>query len=598
MDHHVRPSGPAAAPHGECVVSTPPHPVPGRQHDDRRSDLAVRPRRGYGPCGAARTGSPGRPGCACAAGSRASCDDDGCSADMCACSLVAPVRRDSIKIMSVDEPAAAQGGSVTPRREQACQTAADAARRRTVRAFRLIGQTSLTALVVPYAWKNPSPPACCPARGPPAATGFRTDARQIVHNLWTNLWMKRERVVRHSGGGELPTGKGSVRMDGQDLASVWTAALETLSASDLQPLHLEWLQRTRPLGLMEDTALLATPNEFAKDVVETRLRGLITQVLSRELGRDIWVAVTVQPEPPRPAADPAATGPADPSRYGAGAAPEAVAHGAMGHGGATETGGAPLPAAPAPAAAPTAAPAVDAPAPAAPTTVEATGTAGAAEPTHSTPSTVGPTPAATPAPEAAPPPAGAAPYHTAFAPGPAHIAGHTLGGSPADGDPGHPRDGAAGAYNPASNPASYAPPAQHGQQQGQPNGQQPGPQHGPDGQSGQLGQPGQPGRPYQPAAHAYGQPPGPGVRSGPPPADLEAEPPPPAPWQRQHPGAPQHQPHGGADGRRPTAELARLNPKYTFDTFVIGSSNRFSHAAAVAVAEAPAKAYNPLFIYG
>ena len=43
---------------------------------------------------------------------------------------------------------------------------------------------------------------------------------------------------------------------------------------------------------------------------------------------------------------------------------------------------------------------------------------------------------------------------------------------------------------------------------------------------------------------------------------------------------------------------ARLNPKYTFDTFVIGSSNRFAHAAAFAVAEAPAKSYNPLFVYG
>lgn len=42
----------------------------------------------------------------------------------------------------------------------------------------------------------------------------------------------------------------------------------------------------------------------------------------------------------------------------------------------------------------------------------------------------------------------------------------------------------------------------------------------------------------------------------------------------------------------------RLNPKYTFETFVIGNSNRFTHAASLAVAESPANAYNPLFIYG
>ncbi|PVG84121.1 chromosomal replication initiator protein DnaA [Nocardioides gansuensis] len=53
-----------------------------------------------------------------------------------------------------------------------------------------------------------------------------------------------------------------------------------------------------------------------------------------------------------------------------------------------------------------------------------------------------------------------------------------------------------------------------------------------------------------------------------------------------------------ADRRGPSALETRLNPKYTFETFVIGSSNRFPHAAAVAVAEAPGKAYNPLLVYG
>ncbi|WP_433394483.1 chromosomal replication initiator protein DnaA [Micromonospora sp. KLBMP9576] len=65
-------------------------------------------------------------------------------------------------------------------------------------------------------------------------------------------------------------------------------------------------------------------------------------------------------------------------------------------------------------------------------------------------------------------------------------------------------------------------------------------------------------------------------------------------------GGGDHRPGGRDDRRPPGADGGgnRLNPKYMFETFVIGSSNRFAHAASVAVAESPAKAYNPLFIYG
>src|SRR4249919_4276520 len=54
-------------------------------------------------------------------------------------------------------------------------------------------------------------------------------------------------------------------------------------------------------------------------------------------------------------------------------------------------------------------------------------------------------------------------------------------------------------------------------------------------------------------------------------------------------------PDASAPAKRSAFEMSQ---KYTFDSFVIGSSNRFAHAAALAVAEAPAQAYNPLFIYG
>ena len=56
--------------------------------------------------------------------------------------------------------------------------------------------------------------------------------------------------------------------------------------------------------------------------------------------------------------------------------------------------------------------------------------------------------------------------------------------------------------------------------------------------------------------------------------------------------------HNMENGNNEEVTYSILNPKYTFDTFVIGNSNRLAHAASVAVAESPAKAYNPLFLYG
>src|SRR5690348_17931070 len=63
----------------------------------------------------------------------------------------------------------------------------------------------------------------------------------------------------------------------------------------IEPYQRAWLQLTRPLGLVENTALIATPNEFAKDQLENRLRALITNALSRELGRSIQLAVIIDP---------------------------------------------------------------------------------------------------------------------------------------------------------------------------------------------------------------------------------------------------------------------------------------------------------------
>ncbi|MBV9206594.1 MAG: chromosomal replication initiator protein DnaA, partial [Actinobacteria bacterium] len=86
-------------------------------------------------------------------------------------------------------------------------------------------------------------------------------------------------------------------MADSDLADVWARSLDGLADLQIQPHQRAWLRLTRPLGLVENTALIATPNEFVKEQLETRLRPLVTQALSQQLGRDIQLAVTVDPAP-------------------------------------------------------------------------------------------------------------------------------------------------------------------------------------------------------------------------------------------------------------------------------------------------------------
>lgn len=80
-----------------------------------------------------------------------------------------------------------------------------------------------------------------------------------------------------------------------ELTAMWNAALNSLSDGTLSPQQKAFVALTQPLGLVEDTVLIAAPNEFTKDVLETRLRPLVSSALSAILGRDIRLAVTVDP---------------------------------------------------------------------------------------------------------------------------------------------------------------------------------------------------------------------------------------------------------------------------------------------------------------
>ncbi|MEV1006222.1 chromosomal replication initiator protein DnaA [Streptomyces sp. NPDC049881] len=240
-----------------------------------------------------------------------------------------------------------------------------------------------------------------------------------------------------------------------DLAAVWPRALTAMLA-DTQRLEAKdhrWLEDCQPLALVSGTALLGVSNEYAKSVLEGRLAPLLGDVLSRECGQPVRLAITVTAPPPEP------RGPQP------GASPHGERHAAERQG---------------------------------------------------------------------PPP----PRHDPYGDG--GYSGQPVVRAAYPDHPQAPRPGAVpGGWQQHGSHSSHVPHSDYGSYGREPSSYE------------QYGSGGTIPLPAQSSA-----PPGPG---------------------------------------EPTA---RLNPKYLFDTFVIGASNRFAHAAAVAVAEAPAKAYNPLFIYG
>jgi chromosomal replication initiator protein len=258
-----------------------------------------------------------------------------------------------------------------------------------------------------------------------------------------------------------------------NLGVVWEQVVRELSDGTLSPQQRAWMRVTRPIGLLDGTALLAAPSDFAKEAIERALRDPITEALSRRLGRDVSLAVKVDTADAASGSTASSPTPTPAARY----APSP---------GRVDSGNSSRPQTPSPSPRPKAPPVppVDG------GRVPVARNTSRAEPAELTRSQAG---------QLARPPA-------------------RMGADPIDG----------------------------GEEEVDEEGE------------------------ALAAVHEIWP-----TFSG-----------------RPHAGQPYTAP------AQPQTSKTRLNEKYTFDTFVIGASNRFAHAAAVAVAEAPSRAYNPLFIWG